>query len=474
MMTRHAWRVDPDRRVRRPPDDVLAIEERDLASFPDQPIPHRVARGLGCRGLASDVPDEPVPKPVHRSHEPWIVCRIGQRPPDLSHEAGEIRVEDERVWPQVFLELGARHGPGTVLDQHEKKIECLRRQVELFVVPEQSTRVGIEGEAIERVLHAASAVEGSGAVSLRFLLTRHSNGPRRQRFAQSQNHFKWLLPMRVGQPRGCALNPRARYRAAQQKAMSGGWGFDGSSLDGPGARANGGQTIIECVRYTILATDYDGTLARDGVVHENTITALERLRATGRRAILLTGRELTDILAIFPRPELFDRIVAENGALLYDPATCREQLLAEPVPLVLIDVLRSRQVQPLSVSRAILHTRVANERVVRAAIDELKLDVQVVLNKGSAMVLPRGIDKASGLVAVCDSMQIRLEDVVGIGDAENDLPLLMAAGLAVATSNALPEVKQIANLVTEGEDGDGVAEFVEQLVSGLEGSAPAT
>jgi hydroxymethylpyrimidine pyrophosphatase-like HAD family hydrolase len=90
------------------------------------------------------------------------------------------------------------------------------------------------------------------------------------------------------------------------------------------------------------------------------------------------------------------------------------------------------------------------------------------------MVLPRGIDKASGLVAVCESMQIRLEDVVGIGDAENDLPLLMAAGLAVATSNALPEVKQIANLVTEGEDGDGVAEFVEQLVSGLEGSAPAT
>jgi hydroxymethylpyrimidine pyrophosphatase-like HAD family hydrolase len=236
----------------------------------------------------------------------------------------------------------------------------------------------------------------------------------------------------------------------------------------------GGQTIIECVRYTILATDYDGTLARDGVVHENTITALERLRATGRRAILLTGRELTDILAIFPRPELFDRIVAENGALLYDPATCREQLLAEPVPLVLIDVLRSRQVQPLAVSRAILHTRVGNERVVRAAIDELKLDVQVVLNKGSAMVLPRGIDKASGLVAVCESMQIRLEDVVGIGDAENDLPLLMAAGLAVATSNALPEVKQIANLVTEGEDGDGVAEFVEQLVSGLEGSAPAT
>jgi len=226
------------------------------------------------------------------------------------------------------------------------------------------------------------------------------------------------------------------------------------------------------VRYTILATDYDGTLARDGVVHENTITALERLRATGRRAILLTGRELTDILAVFPRPELFDRIVAENGALLYDPATCREQLLAEPVPLVLIDVLRSRQVQPLAVSRAILHTRVGNERVVRAAIDELKLDVQVVLNKGSAMVLPRGIDKASGLVAVCESMQIRLEDVVGIGDAENDLPLLMAAGLAVATSNALSEVKQIANLVTEGEDGDGVAEFVEQLVGGLEGLRP--
>jgi len=230
---------------------------------------------------------------------------------------------------------------------------------------------------------------------------------------------------------------------------------------------------LKDVRYTVLATDYDGTLARDGVVHEKTIAALERLRATGRRAILLTGRELTDILTIFPRSQLFDRIVVENGALLYDPASRRVRLLAEPVPPSLIDMLRSRQVQPLAVSRAILHTRVTNERVVRAAIDELKLDVQVVLNKGSAMVVPRGIDKATGLVAACESMQIRLEHVAGIGDAENDLPLLMASGLAVATANALPEVKQVANLVTQGEDGDGIAELVDRLIGGLEQPAPA-
>ena len=215
----------------------------------------------------------------------------------------------------------------------------------------------------------------------------------------------------------------------------------------------------------VLATDYDGTLARDGVVDDKTIVALERLRASGRRALLLTGRELTDLLDIFPRAELFDRIVVENGALLYDPATGREQLLTEPVPLTLIEALRSRGVQPLSVSRVILATRQLHERALRSAIDDLNLDLHVVLNKGSAMVLPRGVDKATGLVAVCESLQIPPESVVGIGDAENDLALLAASGMAVATANALPQVKAIADFVTLGDDGDGIVELIDQMIA---------
>jgi hypothetical protein len=70
-----------------------------------------------------------------------------------------------------------------------------------------------------------------------------------------------------------------------------------------------------------LATDYDGTLAHDGVVDDATADSLIAFRLSGRRLLLVTGRELPDLLRVFPRIELFDRVVAENGALLFEPVT---------------------------------------------------------------------------------------------------------------------------------------------------------
>ena len=84
------------------------------------------------------------------------------------------------------------------------------------------------------------------------------------------------------------------------------------------------------MRYHALACDYDGTLARNGRVDGRTLAALERLLATGRKLILVTGRELDQLLGIFPEINLFERVVAENGALLYRPASREEKLLGEP------------------------------------------------------------------------------------------------------------------------------------------------
>ena len=86
------------------------------------------------------------------------------------------------------------------------------------------------------------------------------------------------------------------------------------------------------MRYHVLACDYDGTIAHHGRVDDETIAALGRLRDTGRRLILVTGRELQDLLAVCPHVELFDRVVAENGAVVYCPATREEKLLGEPPP----------------------------------------------------------------------------------------------------------------------------------------------
>ena len=76
-----------------------------------------------------------------------------------------------------------------------------------------------------------------------------------------------------------------------------------------------------------LATDYDGTLAHDGVVDGPTVEALNDFKRSGRKLILVTGRELPDLRRVFPHLELFDTAVVENGALLFTPSTGEESPL---------------------------------------------------------------------------------------------------------------------------------------------------
>src|SRR5262245_65583748 len=107
------------------------------------------------------------------------------------------------------------------------------------------------------------------------------------------------------------------------------------------------------MRYAALACDYDGTIALHGLVDAPTVAALQRLRASGRRLILVTGRDLDDLIRVFPDLHLFDRIVVENGAVVYDPATRDVQLLAAAPPDEFAKELERRRVAPLSVGRAI-------------------------------------------------------------------------------------------------------------------------
>ena len=75
------------------------------------------------------------------------------------------------------------------------------------------------------------------------------------------------------------------------------------------------------------------------------------------------------------------------------------------------------------------------------AIHELGLEWQIIFNKGAVMVLPPGVNKASGLAAALEALQLSPVNVVGIGDAENDHAFLSLCGCSVAVANALDAVK---------------------------------
>ena len=217
------------------------------------------------------------------------------------------------------------------------------------------------------------------------------------------------------------------------------------------------------LRYLALATDYDGTLAWNGQVSRETRESLKRLRESGRKPILVTGRELGDLAQVFPDLDLFDRVIAENGAILYRPGTRERKSLGEPPLPELVEELRARGV-PVAVGETIIATVEPHETTVFQTIKDLGLEHQVIFNKGGVMILPPTVNKGTGLAVALDELGLSRHNTVGIGDAENDHAFLATCECAVAVADALPVLKQRADYVTEAGEGAGVLEIIDKLV----------
>jgi hydroxymethylpyrimidine pyrophosphatase-like HAD family hydrolase len=218
------------------------------------------------------------------------------------------------------------------------------------------------------------------------------------------------------------------------------------------------------MHYHALAVDYDGTLATHGEVDEETIAALKRLKESGRRLVLVTGRTLEPLLAAFPEHVLCELVVAENGALIYDPKTSEERALGDPPPAAFLGKLAERGVPQLEIGRVIAATWTPHEQVTLQTIRELGLELQIIFNKGAVMVLPTGINKASGLRAALEQLKLSHHNTIGIGDAENDEAFLKLCDVGVAVENALSAVKERADIVTAGARGAGVTEIIDRLL----------
>lgn len=216
--------------------------------------------------------------------------------------------------------------------------------------------------------------------------------------------------------------------------------------------------------FILLASDYDGTLAHDGVVDDQTLEALGRVRASGRKLLLVTGRHLPDLSTMFPRLDIFDRVIVENGGVLYNPHTREEKLLCDPPNPGLVAALKEREI-PFEVGRTIIATWRPYDSAVLAAIRDLGLDMQVIFNKESVMVLPSDVDKGTALAWTLDELGISLNNVVSVGDAENDLPFLRISGRSAAVANALPSVKEHADIVLAKARGAGVTELIDRLIA---------
>ncbi len=206
--------------------------------------------------------------------------------------------------------------------------------------------------------------------------------------------------------------------------------------------------------FRAVAVDYDGTLA-DGQVARDTLAALAEARARGIRVIVVTGRIMSELRAVFARLEdHVDAVVAENGAVLVTSVGVRQ--LAAPVDRAVSAGLSARRVAHRS-GQVLVACGAADEPAAREVIRGLGLDLQLVRNRGELMILPAGVTKGSGLREALGDLGLSHHNTIGVGDGENDHSLLEVCEIGVAVANAVDAIRDHADVTLALPDGHGNA-----------------
>jgi len=207
-----------------------------------------------------------------------------------------------------------------------------------------------------------------------------------------------------------------------------------------------------------VAVDFDGTLTPGGRPAPHVLAALAETRRRGTAVVLVTGRILTELAAVFPDvDDHVDLVCAEDGAVLHGPGWTRH--LTDPVDPRLDAALRARGV-PFRRGEVILATTLPFAAAVEAAAAETGVRAPCIRNRGELMIVPGGVDKGHGTRAALAVLGVSHHHAVAIGDAENDLPMLRAVEIGAAPANAVAATSRAADLALAGGAGDAVAELL--------------
>jgi len=214
----------------------------------------------------------------------------------------------------------------------------------------------------------------------------------------------------------------------------------------------------------VLGCDYDGTGASDGHLAPEVSVALAGARAQGVVTLLVTGRVLDDLRVAEVDLANFDAVVAENGAVVWLPASQRLIQLGEPPPEHFLGELRARGV-PLQAGAVVVGTWDHHTGDVLDLIRRMGIDAQLIFNRAAMMLLPSGINKAVGVRRALEELGRSERNMIAFGDAENDHPLFAVAEIAVAARGSVPAVATAADERLTQPGAGGVALYVQHLLS---------
>jgi hydroxymethylpyrimidine pyrophosphatase-like HAD family hydrolase len=216
------------------------------------------------------------------------------------------------------------------------------------------------------------------------------------------------------------------------------------------------------MKFCVLALDYDGTIAENGTPHRAVLQAIQETRARGIVVVLVTGRILSDLKKVAGDLNIFDAIVAENGAVLAF-SNGRTRALGRPPPSSLFDELCRHKVE-FRVGDCVLEADASSAPRILGTVQKLQLPLVLVFNRSRVMLLPQGISKATGLRAALDNLRLSLHNSIAIGDAENDYQLLEAAEIGVAVAWGSKSLFEIADEVLPGTGPVAVADYIRRVI----------
>lgn len=216
------------------------------------------------------------------------------------------------------------------------------------------------------------------------------------------------------------------------------------------------------MKFAVLALDYDGTIATEGVLDSDVKAAIKEARANGIVVVIVTGRILSELIEVAGNLDFVDAVVAENGAVLA-LANGQPRLTGQAPTQSFLDELKRRKID-FKLGQRIVEANADTASAVLDAIRTLELPLAILFNQGRLMVLPQSVSKGTGLRRALNSLRLSGHNAIGIGNAENDHDLLAECEIGVAVSWGSPRLQAEADEVIHGDGPKMVASYIRQAM----------
>lgn len=219
------------------------------------------------------------------------------------------------------------------------------------------------------------------------------------------------------------------------------------------------------MKLSVLALDYDGTIANGDTLHASVREAIAAARGRGILVVLVTGRILEELRRVAGDLHFVDGVIAENGAVVHFPDSGHTSLLAPPIPHAFVEELQRRGIS-CHVGQCLIDADAADGSRLLDVIHTLELPLVLLFNRSRLMTLPQGISKATGLRAALDILRASGRNTIAIGDAENDHEPLRLAEVGMAVEWGSPTLRAAADFVVNGTGPADVAPCIRRLADG--------